>query len=134
MKKILITNATHPEVQPIIVTYCDSFFSRLRGLILNEPVRYNQGLILVYPKESRLDTTIHMLGVRSDLAVVWIDKGNIVVEVILARKSKLVYIPHKPACFVLEMNPMRINDFNPGDQIRMDKYLDIRNMINHQFG
>ena len=132
MEKILISNATHPEVQPVIVTYCDSFFSRLRGLILYPPVSYYTGLLLVYHKESMLDTSIHMLGVRSDLAVVWIDKNNIAVEVILARKSKLAYRPHKPACFVLEMNPARINDFNPGDHIRMEKYLDIRNEINHE--
>jgi uncharacterized membrane protein (UPF0127 family) len=129
MKKVLISNVTHPEVQPVIVNYCDSFFTRLRGLILAPPVRYNEGLLLVYWQENRLDTAIHMLGVRTDLVVVWINKEYIVVEVILALKTRLAYIPHKPACFVLELNPQRIKDFIPGDRIHMDKYLDNKNEI-----
>jgi uncharacterized membrane protein (UPF0127 family) len=101
----------------------------LRGLILAPPVRYNEGLLLAYRQENRLDTAIHMLGVRTDLTIVWINKEYIVVEVLLALKTRLAYIPHKPACFVLELNPHRIKDFTSGDQIRMDEYLDNQNEI-----
>lgn len=79
------------------------------------------GLLLVQNRDSRLDAAIHMLFVPIDLAIVWINQNREVVDVCLARRWRLAYIPQRAACYVLEMHPQRLSDFNIGDMVRWDE-------------
>jgi len=76
-----------------------------------------RGLLLVQGRDSRLDASIHMLFMAMDLAVIWINAQNEVVDTRLARRWRLAYVPQQPARFVLETHPDRLADFNIGDKV-----------------
>lgn len=79
------------------------------------------GLLLVQSRDNRMDASIHMLFMAMDLAVVWINKNLEVVDVCLAQRWRAVYVPKKPACFVLETSPDRLPDFSVGDKVGFDE-------------
>jgi uncharacterized membrane protein (UPF0127 family) len=118
MRRILIYNLDRPEIAPVESGFADSFISKLRGLTFRRQVSSNEGLLLVQGRDSRIDSSIHMLGVFTDLAVVWINQDKVVVDVCLARSWRPVYIPKAPARYVLEMHPVRLQDFQVGDRVK----------------
>ena len=118
MKMVQVTNLTHSVVEPILAIYCDTFLCKLRGYICRQPLQLNQGLMLVSSRESRIDSAIHMIGVPTDLTIVWIDHDITVVDVQLARRNHLAYFPASPAQYVLELHPERMRDFFLKDQLR----------------
>jgi uncharacterized membrane protein (UPF0127 family) len=75
---------------------------------------------MVFNRESRVDTSIHMMFVFLDLTIVWINSELEVVDVILARKWRPLYVPKQPACYVLELNPRRLQDFEIGDKVYLE--------------
>jgi len=121
MQKVFITNLSRPETLPVTAGFCSSFLQRLKGLMFHPPLSPQEGLLLVYGRDSRMDSSIHMLGVSTDLAVVWINNYNVVVYAILAKRGRLAYFPQKPARYVLEMAPERLADFEIGDKILIKK-------------
>ena len=121
MQQVLVRNLSRDSVQPIQARFCDSFFCRLRGLTFQRSLGIQDALLLVHSRDSRLDTSIHMLGVLVNLAVAWIDSHNQVVDVRLARRWRLVYLPKRPARYVLEMHAERLNDFRIGDRVSFEE-------------
>jgi uncharacterized membrane protein (UPF0127 family) len=117
MKTICIENKDRPLPTPLHAVHCSSFFCRLRGLMFRSSLSLNEGLLLVENKDGRIDTSIHMLFVNMDLAVIWINSSHKVVDTILARAWRPVYVPCQPARYTLEIHPSRINEFKPGDKI-----------------
>lgn len=121
MRRVCVHNLSRPGIQPVAAAYCDSFLSRLRGLTFRRSIPFEDGLMLVQPRDNRLDSAIHMLGVFTDLAVAWIDNQYEVVDVRLARMWRPVYVPKRPCRYVLEMNPGRVSDFEVGDRVRFEE-------------
>lgn len=80
-----------------------------------------EGLLLVESKESRINTAIHMLFMRFDIAVVWINSQYRVVDVQQAKRWRLSYLPKMPACFTLETRPEYASEFQIGDQLHFKK-------------
>jgi uncharacterized membrane protein (UPF0127 family) len=119
MRRVAICNLSRPGTSPLTVIYCSSFLCRLRGLTFRRQVPPEEGLLLVQPRDNRLDAAIHMLGVFTDLAVVWINNAGQVVDTTLALRWHLMYFPRYPARYVLEMNPARLGDFKVGDRIEI---------------
>jgi uncharacterized membrane protein (UPF0127 family) len=117
MKTIHLENKTQPLPAPLQAIYCDSFFCRLRGLMFRSNLPNNEGLLLVEARDSRIDTSIHMLFVPMDLAVIWINSEYAVVDTILARSWRPFYAPRQPAKYILEIHPSRLNEFKIGDKI-----------------
>lgn len=117
MQIIQIQNQTRPLNKPITVSYCDTFWSRFRGLMFKPSLDPNHGLLLVDKKDKRLDSAIHMLFMNFDIAAVWINSTKIVVDVKYARKGQLMLIPQQPASFVLEAHPDQFGNFQVGDSI-----------------
>lgn len=105
------------QIQPLSARYCESFASRLRGFTFRRRIGEHEGLVLVERRDSRLDTAIHMLFVWTDLAVVWVDSGYRVVDVVLARAWRPAYLPARPARYVVELSPTRLTDFHIGDEV-----------------
>jgi uncharacterized protein len=120
MKRVLIQNIHCTGVPPLSAIYCESFFCRLRGLTFRRQIEPKTGLLLVQSRDSRIDAAIHMLFVFTDLAVVWIDHSGEVVDTCLAKRWRPFYIPSRPARYVLEMNPVHLMDFQPGNRVRID--------------
>jgi uncharacterized membrane protein (UPF0127 family) len=117
MHNVQIHNLTHLLPTPISASYCKSFWSRFRGLMLHDPLRENEGALLVENADSRMDSAIHMLFMNFDITAVWINAQNEVVDVKLARKWRPAYIPQKPARYILEAHTSQILQFHIGDRI-----------------
>lgn len=102
------------------VKYCESFLCRLRGLTFRKPVSQDEGLLLVFGRDSRVDSSIHMLGVGFDLAIFWINENYEVVDKVIAGAWKPAYFPKAPARYVLEVHASRINDFKIGQTVQFE--------------
>jgi len=120
-QQVLIHNLSRPKAPAITARYCVSFLCRLRGLTFRRFLPENWGLLLVQGRDSRLDSSIHMLGVWMDLAVIWINSDKEVVDVKLARSWRLAYLPEKPACYILELAPEHLDNYKIGDRIKIEE-------------
>ena len=89
MQIIQLQNQSRPLTQPISASYCDTFWSRFRGLMFQSKLEPTQALLLVDKKDNRLDLAIHMLFMNFDITAVWINSQKKVVDVKLARKGQL---------------------------------------------
>jgi uncharacterized protein len=114
---IFVNNLTHPIEQPARVGYCDSFLCKLRGLMFRSRLSPDEGLLLVEKKDSRLDTSIHMLFVPFDLAVIWINSDMQVVDKVTAKSWRPAYFPKADARYTLEIHPSRWEDYQIGDKV-----------------
>jgi len=103
---------------PPRAAWCESFLCRLRGLTFRRPITLDEGLLLVFGRDSRVDSSIHMLGVSFDLAVFWINSEMRVVDKVVAGAWKPAYFPKSPARYVLEVHASRINDFEIGQTVQ----------------
>jgi uncharacterized membrane protein (UPF0127 family) len=121
MKYINIVNQTHPASNPILAKYCQSFLCQLRGLMFTKTLHENHGLLLVQSSDSRLNSSIHMMFMWMDLAVIWISNEYVVVDLVLARRWKLAYFPKQAAKYVLETGVSHLSNFNIGDKVRFDE-------------
>lgn len=117
---ICIKNETRENIPPVQAKWCSSFFSRLRGYTFRKNLAPNEGLLLVEGRESRVDTSIHMLFVWTDLAVFWLDNEFKVVDKVLAKAWRPFYASAKPARYTLEIHPSRLKDFEIGEQVKID--------------
>jgi uncharacterized membrane protein (UPF0127 family) len=120
-RRVTVRNLSKDMPQPLQAKYCSSFLCRLRGLTFRRMLPEGESLLLVHLKDSRLDTGIHMLGVSMDLAIVWINSKDRVVDVRLARRWRPMYLPSQPARYVLEMSPARLDDFRVGDRVSFEE-------------
>jgi uncharacterized membrane protein (UPF0127 family) len=117
MRFVDIYNSTHPLNLPIRAGYADTFLFRLRGLMFRPLLSETEGLLLVERSESRLNAAIHMLFMNFDLAVVWLNTQNEVVDVQFAKRWAPSYTPARPARYTLEIHPSRLKDFQIGDKV-----------------
>lgn len=123
MKYIKIVNKSQPSSKPILAKYCQSFLCQLRGLMFTKSLPENHGLLLVQSSDSRLNSSIHMMFMWIDLAVIWISSDYSVVDLVQARRWKMAYLPKRAAKFVLETDVSHLSDFNIGDQVRFDEII-----------
>jgi uncharacterized membrane protein (UPF0127 family) len=119
-KMVHVRNPNRPSASPPRVLYCDTFLTQLRGLTFRARLDLDEGLILAGRRDSRLDSSIHMLFVRFELAVIWIDSTMKVVDKIIAKPWRPAYFSKQPATFVLELHPDRWDDFNLDDTVEFD--------------
>lgn len=116
-KTIAIENKNRRIAGDLRIKYCDTFLTQLRGLSFRSALASDEGLLLVGNRDSRLDSSIHMLFVPFDLSVIWINAELQVVDKILARAWRPAYIPRQPAKYALEIHPGRWADFEIGDKV-----------------
>ncbi len=97
--------------------YCDTFWSKLRGLMFRKRLQEDRGIILVQSGEGIIDSSIHMFFVFMNLAVIWLDNNKIVVDKKLAKRWRPLYFPAKPARFIIELNEIQYKKIDIGDEI-----------------
>ena len=100
------------------IKLCDTFLTQLRGFTLHARLSPDEGLLLVGKRDSRLDSSIHMLFVFFDLAVFWINADQQVVDKVIAKTWRPAYISRQPAQYVLEIHPDRWGDYEIGDTVQ----------------
>ncbi|HEY5732021.1 MAG TPA: DUF192 domain-containing protein [Anaerolineales bacterium] len=117
-KQIIVENKNRKIGSPPRIKYCDTFLTQLRGFTFRSRLSRDEGLILVGTRDSRLDSSIHMLFVSFDLAVFWINSEMQVVDKVLAKSWRLAYFSQKPARYVLEIHPERRKDYEIGETVQ----------------
>jgi uncharacterized membrane protein (UPF0127 family) len=117
-KSISIENKSRRMDGLLQIKFCDTFLSQLRGLTFRSRLAREEGLLLVGTRDSRLDSSIHMLFVSFNLTIVWINSEMKVVDKILARPWRPAYFSRQPARYVLEVHPERWGDFEIGDMVQ----------------
>lgn len=117
-KSISIENKSRRINGALRIKFCDTFLSQLRGLTFRSHLSQEEGLLLVGKRDSRLDSSIHMLFVLFDLSVIWINSNMQVVDKVLARSWRPAYFSKQPARYVLEIHPERWMDFEIGDRVQ----------------
>ena len=117
-KQITVENKSRKVGTLPLIKYCDTFLTQLRGFTLRARLLPDEGLVLVGKRDSRLDSSIHMLFVSFDLTVVWINSNMQVVDKILAKSWRPAYVSKQPARYVLEIHPERWGDYEIGDTVQ----------------
>jgi len=64
-----------------------------------------------------MNASIHMLFMRFDIAAIWINSAKKVVDVQIAKRWHLAYLPARPARYILETHVSQADNFQIGDQI-----------------
>lgn len=116
-KSISIENKSRKIDGTLQIKFCDTFLSQLRGLTFRSRLSREEGLLLVGKRDSRLDSSIHMLFVSFDLAVIWINAEMQVVDKVLAKSWRPAYLSKQPARYVLEVHPDRWGEYEIGDTV-----------------
>lgn len=111
-----LINQTLPSAK-IQIKFCESFISRLKGLMFSKQIPLDQGIILVENKESKINTSIHMMFMNFNLTVLWLDKELVVVDKVLAKRWVPIYLPKFRAKYVVELHSNQFSNFSIGDQL-----------------
>jgi len=74
--------------------------------------------MLVIGRDSRADSSIHMLFVSFDLAVFWINSEMCVVDKVIAKSWRPAYFPAQAARYTLEIHPDRYDEYQIGDRVQ----------------
>lgn len=119
MRLALIQNLTRPLEEPLHVRLCSSYWERLRGLMFQPRLAPFEGILLAEPREGRLEAAIHMLFMRFDIAVIWINRTRRVVDVRHAHPWALIYVPQQPASYILETHPSHLSHFRVNDDVEI---------------
>jgi uncharacterized membrane protein (UPF0127 family) len=98
---------------------CQDFFSRFLGLMFRKNLGINEGILIDQGSLSRVNSAIHMLFMRFDIAVIWLNNDFHIVDKVLGKKWYPFYIPKKPARYVLETHPDAINHFAIGEHLEI---------------
>lgn len=99
------------------VKVCDTFLSKLIGLMFSREIKPDYGILLVENRASRINSSIHMLFMNYDITALWLDKDMVIIDKALARKWAPFYMPKQPAQYVLELHPSKFTEYSIGDQL-----------------
>ncbi len=80
----------------------------------------NEGLLLAIGRDSRADSSIHMLFVPFDLAVIWINTDMEVVDKVIAKSWRPAYFPARAARYTLEIHPDHFNQYEIGHRVKFE--------------
>jgi uncharacterized membrane protein (UPF0127 family) len=121
---VRIHNRTQPTTPPLLADRCSSFTCRLRGLTFRKDLAPERGLLLVQRRENRRDAAIHMLWMKFDIAVIWIDSRGVVVDVRPAYRWRSFLTPDRAARFVLETRLEYLDRYQIGDEVFFEQIID----------
>jgi uncharacterized membrane protein (UPF0127 family) len=103
------------------IKWCDTFGSKLRGLMFRRSIDPTEGLVLAETRSSIAATSIHMFFVPFDIAAIWLDDQFQVVHTALAKAWHLYYASPKAARYVLEASPELLQRVKIGDRLKFEK-------------
>lgn len=112
-----VVNRRTGEVLAHAARWCSSRASRLRGLQYRRRLNPGEALILVKPKDSIVNSSIHMLWVFFPIAAIWINSEGRVTSAQLARPWRPYYASPEPARYVFEGAPSLLERVRVGDEI-----------------
>jgi uncharacterized membrane protein (UPF0127 family) len=116
----LKTVKLYPLASPQTVVHirlCDSFFTRLRGLMFTKTLPPDGGILLADSQESKFNAATHMMFMNFDITVLWLDKDGVLVDKALAKRWRPFYMPKLPAQYIVELHQDRFEDYAIGDRL-----------------
>ncbi len=75
------------------------------------------GLFFIDYKETKMNSSIHMMFMNYDITVLWLDKEFAIVDKVLAKKWVPMYIPKRPAQYILELHSAKYSEYSVGDKL-----------------
>jgi hypothetical protein len=103
------------------IKWCDSFGTKLRGLMFRRTLPADEGLVLAEKRASIAATSIHMFFVPFDIAAVWLDDNFQIVHCALAKSWRPYYAAPRPARYVLEGPPALLDQVKPGETLKFEE-------------
>lgn len=101
---------------------CDSFFSRVKGLMFLRLLKKGEGLVLKADREGIMETSIHMFFVFFGIDAVWINDKMEVTDIKRnIRPFTPLIRPRKAARYVVEMPAGSVKNVKIGDKINFLK-------------
>lgn len=97
--------------------WCRSSLCKFLGLQFRRRLKPGEGLILVMPKDSIPQSSIHMFFVFFSIAAVWINSKGVVTSAQLAKPWRPFYSSPKPAKYVLEASPSILERIKVGEKL-----------------
>jgi uncharacterized membrane protein (UPF0127 family) len=116
LKTVILSPLSSPD-RAVTVRYCDTFISRLGGLMFTRELPGDAGILLVDKAESRFNTAIHMFFMAYNITVLWLDQDKVIVDKVLAKRWRPFYMPSQPAQYVVELHRDRYDDYVIGEQL-----------------
>jgi uncharacterized membrane protein (UPF0127 family) len=94
------------------VIYCNSRDSRRKGLLGRRILASDEGILMKIPGfrkgKSGVVNSIHMLGMRFDIAAAWLDYEGRIQYSILAKRWRPYYGTPHPSWYVLELHSSKL--------------------------
>ncbi len=100
----MLRNATSGKLIAENVRFCESPFSRFKGLMLEKKENFNYALIFRLPRKGRLGASVHMLFVFFPVDIVYLDAKKAVVDMATLQPWMLNYTPKKSASYFIELH------------------------------
>ncbi len=113
----MLRNLTTGENLARRLVRCDTFWKRGRGLMFRRALGEDEAYLFVEGRESVAQTAIHMFFVFFSIAVVWLDRDQVVVDKTLARPFRPYYAPQAPAQFFVEGHPSLLEQVSIGHRL-----------------
>jgi uncharacterized protein len=85
------------------IRHANSFFAKLKGLMFERKKNFNYCLIFDMKKQAKFRNSIHMFFVFFPILVLFCDNEKKVVDKKILKPFCPLYIPKKPARYILEM-------------------------------
>jgi hypothetical protein len=106
------------------VIFCVSSDSRMTGLLDKKEIGLQDGILMKMPGgragRSGLFTSIHMLGMKFDIATFWLDESGKVVHSVLAKRWRPYYGSPNPAWYVMETHPDHLDKVSIGKKLEFN--------------
>ena len=113
----MLANLTRDQTLAARVRICDTFWSRLGGLMFRSAIDPDEAWIFAHPRESIAETSIHMFFVFFPIAVLWLDANKRVVDKTVARPFRPYYASQSPAQYFIEGAPSLLDRVAIGDEL-----------------
>jgi uncharacterized membrane protein (UPF0127 family) len=117
----VVRNMATGEVVLPRARWCASFLCHLKGLMFRRSLPSGEGLLFVNRRESVSGASIHMLFMRFNIGVVWLDKNGTVVDAKVAKVWRPAYAPRRAAQYYLEANVGILDRVKVGDVLTFDE-------------
>ncbi len=99
------------------VRFAKSSWQRLKGLMFEDKTKFDYALVFEFPRESRIESSLHMIFVFFPIDVIFLSKEKKVVDKTSMQPFNTNYTPKKPAKYVIEMPFGKAKSVKMGDKI-----------------
>jgi uncharacterized membrane protein (UPF0127 family) len=117
----VLVNQTTGQVLATQLRPCDTFWTKLRGLMFRRSLDPDEALVFCYARESIAGTSIHMFFVPFPIAAIWLDAEKRVVDQVLAKPFRPYYASRAPARYLVEGVPELLSRARIGDVLTFEE-------------